>query len=141
MQHERICIRAKLGDNEGHTLRHESCNESDITGETIKLRDNNRALGRFAGCEGGCQLWSPVQGVRPFAGFDLGELGDEGVALCLGEARNGSPLRLDTEARSTLPGGGYAVVGDGMLHGDKLTLLPYKPHTTVCRLYVANTMT
>ncbi|SDB58638.1 hypothetical protein SAMN02982931_04713 [Bauldia litoralis] len=98
MQHERICIRTKFGDDEWNALRHESGNEGDVTGETIKLRDDDRTLGRFADCEGGCQLWSPVQGVRPFAGFDLGELGDESVALCLGEARNGGPLRLDAEA-------------------------------------------
>lgn len=28
------------------------------------------------------------------------------------------------------------VVGDGMLHSDKNPPLPYRQHTTVCRLYV-----
>lgn len=30
MQHERICICTKLGDDEGHALRHEASNERDV---------------------------------------------------------------------------------------------------------------
>ena len=91
----------------------------------------------LAGGQRGGELRAPVEGIGTLAGLDLGELGDEGVALGLGEAGDGGPLRLDAEARSALPGGGDPIVGDGMLHSDKDPPLPYRQHTTVCRLYVA----
>ena len=51
-------------------------------------------------------MWSSVQGIGSLTSLDLGELGDEGVALRLGEMGDSGPLRFDAKPRSALPGGG-----------------------------------
>jgi hypothetical protein len=89
-------------------------------------RDYHGALAGLACCQRCAELGSTVEGIGSLAGLDLGELGDERVALSLGEAGNGGPLRFYPEAGFALPGGRDAVVGDGMLHGDKNPPLQYR---------------
>ena len=45
------------------------------------------------------------------------------AAFLIGEVVDGGPLGLDAEPRTALARGGNAVVGDSMLHSDKLGLL------------------
>ena len=81
----------------GHPLRHEAGDEGDVAREPVELGDDDRTLAGLAGCERRGELWSPVQGVGALAGLDLGELGDERVALGLGEPGDCGPLGLDAE--------------------------------------------
>jgi hypothetical protein len=137
VQHERVCIRTKLGNDEWDPLSHQPGDEGNVAGEAIELGDDDRAFAGLAGCQRRSELWSPFQGVGALAGLDLRELGDQRVALGLGEPGDCCALGLDAEPRAALPGGGDPVVGNGMLHSDKNPPLPYRQHTTVCRLYVA----
>ena len=44
VQHERVCIRAKLGDYERNTLGHEIRNEGYVAGEPVELGNQDRTL-------------------------------------------------------------------------------------------------
>ena len=83
------------------------------------------------------QLGAPVEGIVPFPGLDLNELGGEVEPLGCGKPGHRIALGLDAESGSTLAGGGDAIVGNGLLHRDKLCGGLYKTHTTVCVLCVA----
>jgi hypothetical protein len=80
MQHGGVCIRAELGNDERHPLRHQPGDKGHFAREPVELGDDDRALPRLAGCEGRGELWAPLQGVSSLAGLDLGELGAESVA-------------------------------------------------------------
>jgi hypothetical protein len=92
-----LSFRAEFGDDERHPLRHQPGYKGHVAGEPVELSDNNRTFAGLAGCEGRGELRSPLQGIDALAGLDLGELGDENVALRLGETGDGGPLRLNAE--------------------------------------------
>jgi hypothetical protein len=66
------------------------------------------------------ELRPTIESISAFAGFDLHELANDLKIFCLGKPGDGVALGFDAEARSTLAGRGNAVVGDGLLHSDKL---------------------
>jgi hypothetical protein len=73
MQHERICVGAKLCDDERHALRHQPGNEGYVARKTIELGNQDRAL-LLAGSGQRCgELRPSIEGVCTFARFDLGE--------------------------------------------------------------------
>ena len=82
----------------------------------------------------------PVEGIIPLPRLDLHELADQIEALGRRETGHRIALGLDAKARSALPGGRNPVVGNGLLHCDKLAGRLYKTHTTVCVLYVAKSL-
>jgi hypothetical protein len=73
-------------------------NECGVAREPVELGDDHRTLASLPHRESRCELWPPVEGIGAFARLDLGELGDEGVSLCLGEPGDGGSLGLDAEA-------------------------------------------
>jgi hypothetical protein len=44
VEHERISIDAKFGDNEGHTVGHQAGHKSDVPREAVELGNNDRAF-------------------------------------------------------------------------------------------------
>ena len=140
VQHEGICISSQFGNDERHTLGHQARYEGHVAGKPVELGHDDRALllpprGQRCG-----QLRPSVEGIAPLPRFDLDEFGDQLEAFGRGEPDDGLPLGLDAEPGSALPGGGDPVVGNGLLHRDKLAGLLYKTHTTVCVLYVAKSL-
>ena len=103
VQHERVGIGTELGDDEWHALGHQAGDEGDVAREAIELGDHDGALRLPRQGEGCCKLRPPVERIRTLAGLDLGELGEDGDALGFGEAGDRRSLRLDAQARSTLP--------------------------------------
>jgi hypothetical protein len=89
-------------------------------GQAVELGDDHRAAAGAAGRKRRGELWPAVEGIGTLAGLGLDDLGCQDEARCLREAFDGSPLGFDAEAETALPGGRDAVVGDGMLHGDKV---------------------
>jgi hypothetical protein len=47
VQHERVCIRTELGNDERHPLRHQASDEA-TSGESIESGDGDRTLARIA---------------------------------------------------------------------------------------------
>jgi hypothetical protein len=137
VQHERVSISPQFSNDEGHVLSHQARDEGHISGESVELGYNDWTL-PLPACGQGCgKLRASVEGIRPLPCFDLDELGGEVKVLRRCEPLDGLALRFNAEARSALPSGGYAIVGNGLLHRDKLSGRLYKIHTTVCVLYVA----
>jgi hypothetical protein len=140
VQHEWIGIGTQLGHDEGHALRHQRGYKRHIAGKTLELGHYDRAPLYAASGQRCRQLRPAVERIGTFAGLDLDELSCEREAFCLGEAGHGRSLSLDAESRTALASGRDAVVGDGLLHVRRVRCFLYKLHTTVCRLYVANTL-
>ena len=98
VQHERVGIGAKFGDDEGDALRHQAGNEGDVAREAVELGHDDRAL-RLARCgQRGCQLRSAIERIGALAGLDLGELVQDGDALGFGEAGDCGSLGFDAQA-------------------------------------------
>jgi putative phosphoribosyl transferase len=55
------------------------------------------STGAAAALERRGKLWTSVEGIGALAGLDLGELGDQRVALGFGKSCDSSPLRLDPQ--------------------------------------------
>ena len=97
VQHEWISVRAELSHDEGHTLGHQAGNEGHVARQAIELGDKHRTL-RLARCGQRCgKLWPSVERISTFAGFDLGELGEQGDAFRLGKACDGGSLGFQAE--------------------------------------------
>ncbi|MCW2284187.1 hypothetical protein M2323_001954 [Rhodoblastus acidophilus] len=77
MQHERVCVRAKLVDDEWDAMSHQPRNEMHVARQAIQLCDDGALMMKASHCEGSGQLWPALQRVRTFAGFDLHELPDD----------------------------------------------------------------
>ena len=87
----------KLGHDEWHTLGHQAGNEGHVAREAIELGDQHRTL-RLARCGQRCgKLWPSIERVGALAGFDLGELGEQGDALGFGKARDRCSLSFQAE--------------------------------------------
>jgi hypothetical protein len=59
MQHERICIPTKLGDDERHTLGHKASDERHVARKAVELGNNHAALRSLSCGQGGGQLRTP----------------------------------------------------------------------------------
>ena len=76
VQHERVRIRAKLGDDERHPLCHQTRYERHVTRQAAQFRHHHGGL-RLAGLRQRLgQLWAPVQRVAPLARLHVHEFGD-----------------------------------------------------------------
>ena len=117
VEHEGIRVDPELGDDERHLLHHQPGDEGNVSGQSVELGDDDRALGRASSGEGGCQLRPAIESIGALAGFDLGELGDPGEVLGLAEAGDGCLLGPDAE-----PAGG----GEG---GCCLSRGPFRPQS------------
>jgi hypothetical protein len=96
VQGEAISIGAKLGNDEGHFVRHQARDKKNISAEPIELRNRYRALSVTAGLgQRGGELRAPIEGVSPLARLDLDELGLDLEALALGKSGHGRALRLE----------------------------------------------
>ena len=62
----------------------------------------------------------PIERVSAFARFYFDEFRNEFEGLIHRKSPNGIPLSFDPEPGAALPDGGNAVIGDGLLHRDKL---------------------
>ena len=98
MQHERVGIGAEFGDDERHSLNHQAGDEGNVARQAIELGHDDRAFGLAGKGEGGRQLRPSIESVRALAGFDLGELLDDGNALGLGKAGDRGALCLDAQS-------------------------------------------
>ena len=87
VEHERIGVRSKLGDNKGYAMRHEHGDKVHITREATKLRNGDRAFAELARFfESGGELWAGIKRGASLAHFDLVEFGGNLETLSLGEA-------------------------------------------------------
>ena len=72
MQHERLDVRAQLGDDERDPMGHQAGNEMDVSAEAIELGNRDRAFSVSAGFgERGGELRAALYCVRALAGLDL----------------------------------------------------------------------
>ena len=120
VQHEGICISPQFGNDERHTLGHQARYEGHVAGKPVELGHDDRAF-LLPPCGQRCgQLGPSVEGIAPLPRFHLDELADQIEPLGRGEPGDRLALGLDAEPGSALPGGGNAVIGNGLLHRDKL---------------------
>ena len=102
MQHERVRIGAKLGDDERHPLCHQAGDERHVAGQAAQLGHHHRGLA-FAGLrQRRGELRPAVQGVGALAGLDLDKLADHLATLGGSEPGNGIALGFDAQAALTL---------------------------------------
>ena len=97
MQHERIGVRAKLGDDERDAAGHEIGDERHVPRQAVELGDDDRRLGLAGHGQRGGELRAPVERVGAFAGFDFDKLGEDFAAFRLGEPGEGGALGLDAQ--------------------------------------------
>jgi hypothetical protein len=116
VQHERVGIDAKLGDDEGDALGHQARNEVDVAGEAIELCDADRAFSPAGVGHGGRELRASGQRIGAFAAFDLDVFLDNLKAFGRGEAGEVIALGFKAEAGFALPFGGHAEVADHGFH-------------------------
>jgi hypothetical protein len=90
------------GDDERHPVNHRAADEVDVARQAVQPGGGDRALGLLGGLQCGGELRAPVERVGSLAGLDLGELGNDGEALLLGEAGDGLALGIQAEAGATL---------------------------------------
>ena len=100
MQHERVNVRSKLSDKEGHLVSHEPGDEVNVAAQTIQLGNRHVAPEFPCGGESCLELRSSVQGVRPLAGLHLNELACDRKPFDLSEVRECLPLGLYAQARA-----------------------------------------
>jgi hypothetical protein len=101
VQHERLDVRAELGDDERDVMRHQAGNEMDVSAEAIELGNRDGAFTVPAGRgERGGELRAALDRIRAFAGFDLDEFADDLVTLGGGEPGDGRALGIDPETRA-----------------------------------------
>ena len=93
----RVGVGAELGDDERDPLCHQVGYEGDIAREAVELGDDHRTALATGGREGAGELRPAFERIGALAGGRLDELGDEGEPGRLGEAGDGSLLRLDAE--------------------------------------------
>jgi hypothetical protein len=75
MQHERLHVRPKFGDDERNPMRHQAGNEMDVSAQPIELGNRDGAFTVPAGLgERGGELRPAIERVSALAGFDLNEL-------------------------------------------------------------------
>src|SRR5271166_583807 len=120
MEHERIHVRPKFGDEERDVVRHQAGNETDIAAEPIELGDGDwTEFPMPASCgQGGGELRAAIERVRALARLDLDMLGDDLKVLGLGEAGDGGALGVNAEPRAALLASANPVVSDQRLgHG------------------------
>ena len=65
VQRERVDVAAQRGDDERHPLRHQTCNERDVTAEPVELGDGNFAPGLLGRLQRRLQLRPPVERIAP----------------------------------------------------------------------------
>jgi hypothetical protein len=70
----------------------------DVAGEPVEFGDDERGAERTAGLECFGELWP----IRPLAGLDLGELGDDAPIAAVEMVADGILPRLKAKARATL---------------------------------------
>ena len=116
MQHERVGVGSKLGDDERDALSHQAGDEGHIAGEPVELGHEHRALGRPGRRKRFGKLGSAIEGIEPFAGLDLDVLGKERDALGFGKAGDGGLLGFDAEAGAALARGRHAIIRNGLAH-------------------------
>ena len=105
VQHERLDVRAQLGDDERHTVRHQAGNEMDVSAQAIELGNRHRAFTVPAGLgESGGELRAALDRIRAFAGLDLDEFADDLVTLGGGETGDGRALGIDPETAKSATG-------------------------------------
>jgi hypothetical protein len=69
VEHERISVSTKLGNNEGDALRHEPGNKCNVAREAVESGHQNRALDVSGGCKRGGRPRAPVERVSPLPAF------------------------------------------------------------------------
>jgi hypothetical protein len=102
VQHEGICIHAQLGHHEWDSLRHQSGNECDISGEPVELGNDDGAFAQATCGQRRGQLRPPVERVRALVSFNLDELGRELEAFGCGETLDSGSLDFDAKPRTAL---------------------------------------
>jgi hypothetical protein len=117
VEHERVGVGVKLGDNERRAMRHQSRNEVSVAGQAVELGDDDRRLELPGRGQSGGELRASVEGVGALPGFYLREGLGQGVAFGLDIAGERRFLRFETKARSPLAGGRNASVGNGGFYG------------------------
>jgi hypothetical protein len=104
MQHERVGVGAKLGNDERNPMSHQPADEMHVSGQPVELGDDDRTLHLAGSLQRRVELWSAVERISAFAGLDLDIFGNEIVPLRGSELLDGHLLRLDPPARSYLVG-------------------------------------
>jgi hypothetical protein len=139
MQHERVSVRAEIGDDERRLVGHQPGDEMDVTREPIELRNNDRSLVLARRLKGGSELRPLVERIRPFTGLNLFKGLNQVEALGLGKTGERSLLRFETKTRPALlsvqilavpRGSRLAPDGSITIDGDPVTeLASVEPYT------------
>jgi hypothetical protein len=99
VQHERIGVGPKIGNDERNFVRHEAADETHVAGQAIQLCDKNRAFELPGLGECGGELRATIQRVRSLAGFHIDELGGDLEILGGGEPM--TPAEVSTATGKT----------------------------------------
>ena len=103
VQHERLDVRAELGDDERDPMGHQAGNEMDVSAEAIELGNRDGAFPVPAGLgERGGELRAALDRVGALAGLDLDEIADDLVTLGGGETGDRGALGIDPETGAAL---------------------------------------
>jgi hypothetical protein len=101
MQHERVGIGPKLGNNKRHTMLHKPADVVDVAAKPIELGDDDVSLRPFGALDGLYQLGSMILA----AALDFRQGFQEGEAIGLGKPLQCLLLGLKAQARTPLLGG------------------------------------
>ncbi len=116
VQHERVCIGAKLGHDEGDALGHQARYERYVSREAAEFGHHHSRLG-LAGlskCLG--QLGATLQRIRTLPRLDFHILGHNLAPLGRSEPGNGFALCFDAQAALALLGARNPNVADNLPH-------------------------
>ena len=102
----------------------QAADEVNVTRQPVELGDDDRRLQLLGPAERRCKLGALVQGVGAFAGLDLDELFHDLLTFAVGELRDGLPLRLQTQAGTTLGLATGADVADDLVRHDLFRNVP-----------------
>ncbi len=98
MQHEGINIAPQLRHQKRHPVRYETGHERHVARQPVELGDHDVSAGPLRRVQGRRQDRAPLQGIGALAGFDFGQLVEQGDLLALAELPGGGLLGRQSEA-------------------------------------------
>jgi hypothetical protein len=101
MQHERVGIGPKLGNNKRHTMLHKPADVVDVAAKPIELGDDDVSLRPFGALDGLYQLGSMILA----AALDFRQVSRKAKLLASANRCSALLLGLKAQARTPLLGG------------------------------------
>jgi hypothetical protein len=109
MQHERVNVGPQFGDQERHTVWHQTADEVNIAAQTIELGDDHRTFSAARFRESRRKLRAPIKSVGALATFDFNEGCRDLESFSFSEAGESRALALNAQPRPALAAGADSI--------------------------------